>query len=336
MAVTIKDIAKRAGVSKTTVSRALNNQPRISQETKERIVKFAEEMNYRHNQLATSLRSKKSMVIGLIFPGFMAGHFYAEIFHGIESYCTRKGFGVLIGSSDGLSNKEEEIIKLLQERRVDGLIIAPTQGVDLSLFQQLKKENVPFVFIDKYLPDVEADRIVIDNIKGAYLAVNHLIKRGHNKVAFLSGPESPCITIEERFKGYKMAFMENNIEFQKYIKTDQNVYNQRKSGYKAVKKLLETKQGITAIFAINDSLAIGAMKAVREAGLIISDDIAIIGFNEDDISFYLEKPLTTISVPKFEMGRKAAQLLINRIERKETGKAKVYKLEPELVVGETS
>ena len=185
MAITIKDIAKIAGVSKTTVSRALNNQGRISQDTREKILQIAKETNYRHNKIATSLRSNKSMVIGLIFPGFMAGHFYSEIFHGIESYCTKKGFGVLTGCSDGVAQKEEKIIELLQERRVDGIIIAPTSGINLDYYQQFKNERLPFIFIDKYLPEIEAARIIVDNKKGAYLAVKHLIEKGHKKIALL-------------------------------------------------------------------------------------------------------------------------------------------------------
>lgn len=336
MAVTIKDIAKEAGVSKSTVSRALNNQSRISPETKKKILEIAKKMNYRHNKLATSLRSNKSMVIGLIFPGFMAGHFYAEIFHGIESYCTEQGFGVLIGSSYGLSDKEEELIKILQERRVDGIISAPTRGVDLELYKQLQKENVPFIFIDKYLPEIKADQIVIDNKYGAYLAVKHLIERGHRRIAFLSGPEYPCTTIEERFLGYESALSENGISYRKVIKTDNNVYNQRESGYKAVKGFLQTSEEVTAIFAINDSIAIGAIRAIKESGLKILEDIALVGFNDDDISSYFEKSLTTVSVPKFEMGRKAAQLLINRIKGLEQGEVKKIALEPKLVIRQTS
>ncbi|ACL71047.1 LacI family DNA-binding transcriptional regulator [Halothermothrix orenii] len=336
MAVTIKDIARAAGVSKTTVSRALNNKGRISPETREKILKIAAKMNYRHNKIATSLRSNKSMVIGLIFPGFMAGHFYSEIFHGIEAYCTEKGFGVLIGCSDGLAQKEEEIIKLLQERRVDGIIIAPTHGVDLDYYHQFKKEKLPFIFIDKYIPGIEADRIVVDNKKGAYLAVTHLIERGHKKIALLSGPEYPCTTIEGRLEGYLKALEDNGLTYRKIIKTDKNVYNQRESGYKATKEFIKDNDGVTAIFAINDSVAIGAMRAIREAGLRVPQDMAIVGFNDDDISLYIENSLTTISVPKYKLGEKAAQLILERIEGQADTGQRIITLEPDLVVRDTT
>ena len=336
MAITIKDIAKIAGVSKTTVSRALNNQGRISQDTREKILQIAKETNYRHNKIATSLRSNKSMVIGLIFPGFMAGHFYSEIFHGIESYCTKKGFGVLTGCSDGVAQKEEKIIELLQERRVDGIIIAPTSGINLDYYQQFKNERLPFIFIDKYLPEIEAARIIVDNKKGAYLAVKHLIEKGHKKIALLSGPEYPCTTIEERFQGYTEALNENNITYKKIIKTDKNIYNQHESGYQAAKKFLTNNDGATAIFAINDSIALGALRAIREAGLKVPKDMAVVGFNDDDILSYLEHPLTTISVPKYEMGIKAAQLLINIIEAESNDSKKIIKLYPKLLIRETT
>ncbi len=335
MTVTIKDIAREAGVSKSTVSRALNNKPRIDKKTKENILKIAEKMNYRHNKLATSLRSKKSMVIGVIFPGFSTSHFYSEIFHGVEDYCIKENYGVLIGSSDSNVKKEEKIIKILEERKVDGMIVAPKLGVNIDYYNHLKEDNIPFVFIDRYLPNLESDLIKIDNIKGAYQATSYLIEKGHKKIVFISGPEYPCMSIEERYTGYKKALSDHNLMFSQFIKANNYIYNQRKSGYNAMKSLLSEKIDFTAILATNDSIAIGVMRALREKNIKVPEEMALIGFNDDDILKYFEKPLTTVSVPKYEMGYKAAELLVEKINGKSKNTQKVL-LEPKLVVRKTS
>ena len=334
MAVTIKDIAKEAGVSKSTVSRALNNKPRIDEKTKKRILEVAKKMNYRHNKLATSLRSNKSMVIGVIFPGFTTSHFYAEIFNGIEDYCVNEDYGVLIGSSDSDTEKEEKIIQLLEERKVDGMIIAPTIGVNIDYYKHLQKDNIPFVFIDKYLPEIKTDIIKVNNTDGAYKATNYLIKKGHKKIVFMSGPEYPCMSIKERYQGYKNAISKNNLEFSKLIKAEKYVFNQRKSGYEAMKAFLKKEVQFSAILAVNDSIAIGAMRALREKNIKIPDEVALVGFNDDDILKYLQKPLTTVKVPKYQMGYKAAELLISKINGNQ--KNETILLEADLVERSTS
>jgi LacI family transcriptional regulator len=275
------------------------------------------------------------MVIGFVFPGFNAGHFYADIFHGIESFCMKNNYGILIGNTNSQSDKEEEIIKLLEERRVDGIILAPTMNMKKEIFEKLDNDGVPYVFLDKYIEGISADRIIIDNEKGAYIATEYLIDKGYKKIAFLSGPEYPCITIKERLKGYRNALEVNNMEYSKVIKTDKNIYNQRKSGFDAVNNAIKEGLDVDAIFAINDSLAIGAMRALRDKDIKISEDIAVVGFNEDDISKYLEHPLTTVSVPKFDMGYKAAKMLIERIENNGIDYKEV-KVEPKLRIRETS
>ena len=145
---------------------------------------------------------------------------------------------------------------------------------------------------DRYLPEIKTDIIKVNNTDGAYKATNYLIEKGHKKIVFMSGPEYPCMSIKERYQGYKKAILNNGLEFSKLIKAEKYVFNQRKSGYEAMKKFLKKDINFSAILAVNDSIAIGAMRALREANIKIPDEVALIGFNDDDILKYLQKPLT--------------------------------------------
>lgn len=337
MAVTIDDIAKKIGVSKTTVSRALNNKSRISEETRNSILEAAKDLNYLPNKLASGLRSKKSMAIGLIINDLVAGHFYSEIFNGIEDVAIREGYGVILGCTNGDKEREKKLINLFSERQVDGIIAAPTHDVDITCYKNLRNLGTPFIFIDKYLENIDTDVITSDDVLGATLAVDHFVSLGHKKIAILLGPEYPCSSIDKRIQGYKQVLMKNNFDYEQFIYFPQTIRNQREYGYKAIKFYLETNKEIpTAIFAVNDSLAIGAVKAIRERNMKVPEDIAIIGYNNDEITEYFDVRLSTVSLPKFEIGKRAINLLLDRINNnkniRETNEFEFINIKPQLII----
>jgi LacI family transcriptional regulator len=332
MWVTIKDVARLAGVSIATVSRVLNNSSYpVAEKTRKKVLKAARDLDFQPSKLAAGLKLEKSAAIGLIFPSFMGSTFYSEVFHAIEDEATAKGYSIILGSSYGYKEKEEFLIGLLRERRVEGLIIIPSPySVDPRYYQRLSGKP-PFVFVDRYLPEIDADRVTTDNVKGAYVAVRHLIKLGHERIALLSGPEAPCTSIQERIKGYEKALGEFGIGFRKIIETEKDLNRPKMCAYKAMKSFLGNESKISAIFAVNDSTAIGALRAVREAGLRVPNDIAVIGYDDDEIAPFASVPLTTVAQRKEEMGKIAVRLLLERICQKREMSRHIL-LEPRLVV----
>jgi LacI family transcriptional regulator len=332
MWVTIREVARLAGVSIATVSRVLNNSSYpVAEKTRKKVLKAAKDLDFQPSKLASGLKLEKSAAIGLIFPSFMGSTYYSEIFHVIEDEATGNGFGIILGSSYGHTEKEELLIDLLRERRVEGLIIIPSShGVDLKYYQRLR-EKIPFVFVDRYLPEIDADRVTTHNVKGAYIAVKHLIKLGHERIALLSGPEAPCTSIQDRIKGYEKALGEFSIGFRKIIETEKNLNKPKRCAYKAMTSFLSSESEISALFAVNDGLAIGALRAIREAGLRVPGDVAVIGYDDDEIAPFASVPLTTVAQRKEEMGKMAVKLLLERIRQKRIMSRHII-LEPKLVV----
>ncbi|MGE5605214.1 MAG: LacI family DNA-binding transcriptional regulator [Bacteroidota bacterium] len=340
MGATLDDIAKKVGVSKTTVYRALNSKSRISEKTRELILKTAKELKYVPNTLASGLRSKRSMVIGLIFSDLIAAHFYAEIFHGIEDVATRNNYGVIFACSNGRIEKETKLLTLFSERQVDGIIVAPTWGIDINCYLRLKDQRIPFIFIDKSLDNITTDIVTTDDFTGGIEATEYLIGLGHQKIAILLGPEYPCSTIEKRIEGYRHALKSNGLKYEKIINLHKNIQNQKEYGYLAIQNYLDqAEHDATAFFAINDSLAIGAIKAFRERGFKIPEDVSIIGYNNDEIDRFFDVQLTTVSQPKYEMGRKAMELLLQRINHRNESEADdnyyYINMKPELIIRES-
>ena len=315
MPSTIQDIADRLHISKTTVHRALTNTGRISEKTKAKILEIAQEIDYRPNDIARSLRSKRSQTIGLILRDITVGHYYSEILSGIEEIARDVNYSINIGCSGGDVTKEKRLIYNFYSRQVDGIIIAPVSSSASENYEFLKKEKLPFIFMDKYIPEIETDVVTSDSRGGIAQAINHLVRLGHQKIAFLSGLEYPSITILHRIDSYKTMLAQNNLSFQQIIFSDTYGTDDRQCGYYAMRDyLMNQSDRATAVVCVNDSLAIGTMKAVKEAGLSIPRDMAIVGNNNDKITEYLDPQLTTISQPKVEMGRRAMMLLLKRIE----------------------
>jgi LacI family transcriptional regulator len=309
MSVTLADIARELGLSKMTVSRAINNDPLVSAKTRERVLEVSRRLNYQPNHFARALVTNRSFLIGVIVPDLMHSYF-AEILHGIGAYARASNFQIVIG------NSEEQVARELNEAealrwRTDGLIIAPSVPVSKAdVYRSMLKDGTKLVFIDRTLEGVDCPMVTTDNVKVGELATEHLIKLGHKRIGHLRGTTTS--TSKERLEGYKQALSRYGIAFDKKLVHECGLMES--DGYRAMKTWLKSGNHPTAVFAVNDPAAIGAMQAMTEAGIRIGEDIAIVGGGNIHYGDMLRVPLTTVSWSRGEMGQVAARLLIQLIE----------------------
>lgn len=327
--VTIKDIAKRVGMDISTVSRALNDSSRVKPETRALINAVAKELNYSPDDLAQGLAGKNTNTIGVVVPE-VRNIFYSEVIDAIEDRLISAGFSIILGQSKFNPQKESFYVDLFQRKRVSGIIIVSHVKPVKALSSKITGK-VPVVLIDSYEKNEEYCSINIDNSYGVRVAIEYLIKSGHRKIGFIGDN----VTTQERLNGYKAAFMNNNIDLDtKLIIVDENRFEE--GGYKKMKALLSRKCNLTALFCVNDSIAIGAIKAICNAGLKVPDDISVIGFDDIPIASYLDIPLTTIKQPKGEMGDMAASIIMNMVRKKGGAFVQNIVLKPELIIRSTT
>lgn len=322
---TIKMIAKMACVDVSTVSRALNNSEKVKPETRERIKALARKLNYRPNEVARCLVGKKTNTVGVIVPELL-NSFYAEIVSAIEQYFIDEGYSIILGTSDYNPEKEGKYTDLFIKKRVEGIILAahckPYSKKDI-----IKALSIPMVFIENYQNTGICSSVNVDNVYGAKLAVEHLKKLGHSRIGFIGD----TVTNAERLEGYMLAM---NEFFGGYNEDCICVDDVRfeEGGYSKMKKLLDRKPLPTAVFCVNDYFVIGAIKAVKESGLSVPDDISIVGFDDLRGITYTDIPATTIRQPKGELGKMAASILLETIKNPDNPVIKDIILKPELVV----
>lgn len=328
--VTIKDIAKKANLSPSTVSRALNDNPVINEETRERVKKIAEEMGYERNELARGLVKGGIGAIGLIIPD-ITNPFFAEVARGVEDAANKRGYGVILCNTDEDPNKERGYKKLLQRKRVNGLILTSVTVDDPYMNLTESPTHLPLVLVSRIWKETDISYIAVDDYKGAKMAVEYLISLGHRRIGFIGGPKNISPS-QDRMRGYKEALEEHNIPLQTEITSYADFT--REAGRRVMKRYLKLSDPPTAIFAANDMIALGAIEAIEEEGLLVPDDISVIGY--DDIS-YASLPrimLTTVAQPMYDMGFMAAEYILDVVEGKR--KEKLQKiLRPKLVVRKT-
>ena len=322
MPVTLQDIARALNVSKMTVSRAINNHPEISSETRARILATAQKMNYRPNQFARALMTKQSYLIGIVVPDLMHSYF-AEICRGVESHARPAGYQNLICSTDEEPRKEMDEIEALVSR-TDGLIVASSLSAgETKFYKRLISEGAKIVLIDRLLDGLRCSSVTTDDVQVGILATQHLIKLGHRRIGHLRGPD--VSTALKRLQGYREAMSKAKLKPVVrecgFTETD---------GYSAMQKWIAAGDLPTAIFAANDPAAIGAMAAANEAGLKVPDDVAFVGAGSIHYGDMLRVPLTTVSWSKAEMGQAAARLLLELIGGKK--KSGTVTIAPELIV----
>lgn len=304
---TIKDIARQLNISPSTVSRALSNHCDISAETKARVLQIAHELNYQPNSIAQSLKTNKTNVIGVIIPA-LQNSFFPEIVSTIEDVLFNAGFTIIVCQSNESYEKELLNIQALTANRVAGLLIAVSQTTkNFDHFKMLQNMNVPFVLFDRDCNGVDAPTVTVDNYAGTVQAVRYLVDCGYTKIAHLAGLQHVS-TAKIRFQAYCDVLRENQIPFrQDYVKFGGFFENE---GYVNTEILLQLADRPQVIFAVNDTVAFGAYKKIKEMGYRIPDDVALMGY--DDIPFMssLDPPITTVHQPMAEIGSQAANLLL--------------------------
>ena len=327
MPTTLADIARALGVSKMTVSRAINNHPEISPETRARILEAAQRMNYRPNQFARALTTNRSYLLGVIVPDLMHSYF-AEICRGVEAIAKPLGYQNLICSTDeDVANEESEVEALLP--RTDGLILASSASLEESKFyKRLTRERAKIVLIDRQLEGIKCPAVTTDDVKVGSLATEHLLSLGHRRVGHLKGTVASTAAL--RFAGYQEALAKHRVAFDSELVRECGFTEA--DGYRAMKEWIRNGDVPSAIFAANDPAAIGAMSAIAEAGLKIPENIAIVGGGNIHYGDMLRVPLTTVAWSTAEMGQAAARLVIDLVEGKRGTKEQHVIVEPELVV----
>jgi len=310
---TIHDIAKRLNFSASTISRALNNNPNISEASRKLIKKTAEEMGYRPNILAASFRTKRTNTIGIVVP-LINRHFFSSVISGIEEVAYKRGFTVTISQSNDNYVKEDKIVHTLFSNRVDGVIVSI--GMNTTDFSHLKlftDRNIPLVFFDRVVDEIEAHKIVVDDFGGSYLATKHLIEQGAKNLAHIGGPLNLQL-YKNRQDGFYKAVKESGLEIDESLILNNSLT--RQDGTIAIKKLIQNKKLPDAIFCANDTTALSVIIYLKEIGAKIPEDIMIVGFSNEPFSEVVTPSISTIRQPGFLMGKKAAELIIHQINNK--------------------
>ncbi|CAN5856312.1 LacI family DNA-binding transcriptional regulator [soil metagenome] len=335
LTVTIADIAKKLNTTSATVSRALNNHPAISEKTKKNVLRLAEKLNYRRNNVASSLRRGQTGLIGVIVPSAEI-NFFGSVVHGIESIANQNGYNVLIYQSNESWEHEQKGIETFLNARVDGIMVSiAKETIDHSHFVNVKKAKVPIVFFDRANDELNIDSVVVDDHKGAYMATQHLIDQGYKRIAHISGPQHIGI-FKARLEGYKAALKANDIKFDKTLTIAGDVSID--AGRQAIQQLLKLANPADAVFSVEDFTALGAIKELKQQNISIPKDFGVIGFANEGFGEHITPSLSTIDQQTVKMGKEAFLLMMKLIEKKGGRSVVMQKkvLEPIAVFRESS
>jgi LacI family transcriptional regulator len=310
--VTQKDVADRAGVSPTTVSHVINETRFVSQELRERVHRAMRQLDYKPNAIAQSLRRRKTHQIGVIVPD-IAYPFLAEITRGIEDKAFQMGYNAILCASHGDVDREGACFDLVRTKQVDGLILVGA-GEASARFRWLIEQGTPLVLCNRESRDIDVGTIVADNAGAGYQATQHLSALGHWRIACIAGPQE-LWTSRERVEGYKRALDEGDVLFDEELVVHGDFRS--RGGFDAMNALLDLDKPATAVFACNDLMAMGAICAASKRKLRIPEDIGIIGCDDIDLAAFTNPSLTTVALPKHEMGSAAVEMLVARMEDEE-------------------
>lgn len=310
MPVTLKELSRLAGVHPSTVARVLHNDPRqrVSDEVRERIFRLAEELHYRPNSLARSLRTRRSTVLGALIPD-IANPFFASVLRGIEDVAAERGYSVILANTDDQAAREMRGLEMMRERQVDGLLLATARRQDPAI-ARLIEEQVPFVLVNRHTDPITPNVVVFDDYAGGRAAVEHLLSLGHRRIAHISAPDEMS-TGHLRYRAYVDTLSAHGIEEDAAL-VARGTFREA-GGYEAMKELLMVPDPPTAVFAVNDLAAVGALNALAEAGLRVPQDVSVIGFNDVLQHTRLSPQLTTIQAPARALGAQAAERLLAMI-----------------------
>ncbi len=320
MSTTIKDVAEKAGVSTATVSLVIHGNSRISNQTRKKVQSAIKTLDFHPSRSARGLVSKTTGNIGFILTDdhfLRTEPFYTRIFLGTEFEAREGEYYILLTTIKSNFNENTPLPRFILEKNVDGIIIAGK--VPQNLIYRIYELKLPIVFVDYETNDNCCPLVLIDNIQGGMIATQHLIELGHKNIGFIGGDVNHP-SISERLNGYRLALEKANIKFKSNLVVIDAEYPDRQFGYKSAQKLLAQNKNITAIFACNDAMAIGAIHFLKESNYKIPEDISIIGFDDVEADILLEPPLTTVQVPKIELGAEALRTMIDFIKNKSNSK----------------
>ena len=328
---TIKDVAKRAGVAPITASRVVNNSGYVSQEKRERVENAIAELGYVPNTLARSLRSRRTNTLALVLTD-ITNPFWTTVARGVEDAASAAGLNVIFCNTDESEEEQDRYLKVLLQKQVDGILLAPAHSSHEQVASILSR-NIPVVIIDRRIDGVEVDTVYCDSEGGAYELVGHLISLGHKRIAMLNGP-TDVATATDRLAGYKRALAEANIESEGSLMFCGGF--DIDSGYNMAQKVLALSPRPTALFAANNFIAIGAIRAFRDAGLSIPENMAVVGFDDLPETLVIDPFLTSAAQPAYEMGRQATTLLLDRLSGKAPDEIQEIVLPVELIIRQSS
>ncbi len=333
MAVTLNDIALKAGLSISTVSRVLNKKSarsRISKETEKLVQKTAKDLNYRPNQLARGLRLKRTHTLGLVVPD-ISNPFFAYITKSIQNVSHKMGYSLVVCDTDENLPLEIEHTNLLCSKGVDGLIVLPV-GQKYAHLEALLRNGTPLVVVDRSFDLLNASTVIIDNYGGAFEATEFLIKNGHRRIAIIQGL-SETFTATGRLKGFLDAHEKHNIPVDPQLVVGRDF--RKETGYIETKFLLSLEHRPTAIFTTSDLITLGALEAIMEEGIEIPRDLSIMAFDDIESAAYFRCPITAVAQPKENMGEIAVKLLLDQIRNPDKSEPKRIVLKPKLIIRES-
>lgn len=314
MKVTIQDLAAQLHLTTATVSRALNNHPRISDSTKKAVVELAEKMNYRRNRIASSLRSGKTHTIGVIIPSAEI-NFFGSVVHGIESIANTNGYNILLYQSNESTEYEQKAIETFIDVRVDGVLASiAKETTDIAHYLELKSKGIPLVFFDRSKDMVNIPSVVVDDFKGGYMATQHLLQQGYRRIAHITGQLHLKI-FNDRLNGYKSALHAAGIEIDESLIYYGNVSIE--AGKEAINYFFGMAEPPDGIFAVEDFTALGVIKAAKEKGISIPEQLGVIGFANESFDEHITPSLSSMDQQTVLMGREAFKLLLELIYEKE-------------------
>lgn len=310
--ITIKDLARILNISVSTVSRALRDTYDVNQETRQKVVELATELNYKPNFNATGLAKGSTHNLGVILP-FITNYYFSTVITGIQEIAYESGYNITLFVTNDSQERELSILNNLTISNLDGLLISASSNSDsCEHFQQIMDDGIPIVFFDRVVDTIETSKVMQDDYNGAFEAVEHLIENGYKNIAHITGPENLSFT-EKRLQGYKDALSKHNL----VVNNEWIIYSEfsQESGEKDTHQLLSLQDKPDGIFAVNDRKAIGAMQCLKKYGIDIGKEIGIIGFTNDPMSSIISPSLTTIAEPAYEIGKLSCELLIKHITK---------------------
>ena len=318
--ITLKQIAKELDVSISTVSKSLKDSTEISEDTREKVKAFAKLYNYRPNNIALSLKNRRTKTIGIIIPEIVH-HFFSKVIKGIELYANARGYNVIVGLSNESFDKEVINMEMLANGSIDGFILSISRETlkqqDYHHFSETINQGMPIVMFDRIVNDIACDKVIVDDMQGAQNAVEKLISNGCKNIALISTKDYVNVG-KLRTKGYLQALQEHKIDAEAdlILKVNDNLLSEDHLEVleEEIENMFKANKTIDGVFAVNELYAVTVMKVARKLGLSIPDDLQVIGFTDGVLSRHATPSLTTVSQHAIAMGEKAAELLIQRIE----------------------